>query len=165
MKIAIAVAADNNNGIGFKNQLLCYIKEDLQYFRKLTTGNIVLMGKNTYESIGKPLPNRVNIVISRSVKEINGCYVFDTIERGIEFAREYSLDNGFEDLYIIGGASIYDQTINIVDTIYLTRIYKEFEADTFFPKIPNSFKLENESELKTDDNNSFCFKEYKIERS
>lgn len=145
MHINIIVAVDNNNGIGYKNELLCRIKEDLKRFKELTSNNIVLMGKNTYDSIGKPLPNRINIVISKSTKEIEGCFVFDTIEKGIEFAKQnYKVQGNDKELYIIGGDSIYKQTINLADKIYLTRINNTFQADTFFPDISNVFSLISE---------------------
>ncbi|MFN4084196.1 MAG: dihydrofolate reductase [Bacteroidia bacterium] len=131
MKISIVVAADEKNGIGKDNKLLCHLPADLKYFKQLTTGHYILMGRKTFESIGKPLPNRTNLVISKTVIEINGCHVFKTIEDAITYAKE----NNQNELFIIGGDSIYLQCLNIADTVYLTRIKHVFEADSFFPEI------------------------------
>jgi dihydrofolate reductase len=137
MKISIIVAADEQNGIGKNNQLLCHLPADLKYFKTLTTNHAILMGRKTYESIGKPLPNRTNIIISKTANKIEGCFVFNTIEDGIEFARSLNEEN----LFIIGGDSIYKQSLSMCDTIYLTRIHHQFEADSFFPELNKSWKL------------------------
>lgn len=147
------VAADEQNGIGKNNQLLCYLPADLKYFKTLTTGHTILMGRKTFESIGKPLPNRVNIVISRNVSVIEGCVVFDTIAAGIEYAK--SLNETA--LFIIGGDSIFKQSLGQTDVVYLTRIHHTFEADTFFPALDNSWKLIKEIPCNADEKNKFDY--------
>lgn len=147
------VAADEQNGIGKNNQLLCYLPADLKYFKTLTTGHAILMGRKTFESIGKPLPNRVNIVISRNVSVIEGCVVFDTIAAGIEYAKSLNETS----LFIIGGDSIFKQSLGQTDVVYLTRIHHTFEADTFFPALDSSWKLEQETPCKADEKNKFDY--------
>ncbi|MDP1728125.1 MAG: dihydrofolate reductase [Bacteroidota bacterium] len=134
MEVSIIVVADENNGIGKDNQLLCHLPADLKYFKQLTTGHHILMGRKTFESIGKPLPNRTNLIISRSGKPIEGCLVFDTIEAAKDFAEK----NKETELFILGGASIFLQCIRFVDTVFLTRIHHHFEADTFFEPLSES---------------------------
>lgn len=153
MKISMIVAADEQNGIGKNNQLLCYLPADLKYFKTLTTGHAILMGRKTFESIGKPLPNRVNIVVSRNVSVIEGCVVFDTIAAGIEYVK--SLNE--TELFIIGGDSIFKQSLEQTDVVYLTRIHHTFEADTFFPALDNSWKLIKETPCKADEKNKFDY--------
>jgi dihydrofolate reductase len=131
MELAIVVAADEKNGIGNDNQLLCHLPNDLKYFKRITSGHAVLMGRKTYDSIGKPLPNRTNYVLSKSTKEIPGCLVFTDIES----AMNHALVQTVPVLYIIGGDSIYKQALALCSKVYLTRIHHEFKADSFFPEL------------------------------
>lgn len=159
MRISIIVAADLNNGIGANNALLCHLPNDLKYFKKLTTGYPVLMGKNTYLSIGKPLPNRTNLVVSKQVKSIEGCEVFASIEEGIAYAQQLNTNS----LFIIGGDSIYKQTLHLADTVYLTRIKHAFKADTFFPALnPLQWKLQSFDCFEADEKHAYnyCFEVY-----
>lgn len=153
MKISIVVAADEQNGIGKNNQLLCHLPADLKYFKNLTTGHAILMGRKTFESIGKPLPNRTNIVISRNTNTIEGCMVFNSITDGIAYAKSIQET----ELFIIGGDSIYAQVMNDTDTIYLTRTHHVFEADAFFPSLANNWKLTQETKHEADEKNKFDF--------
>ncbi len=160
MNINIVVAADLNNGIGINNALLCHLPNDLKYFKKLTTGFPILMGRNTYLSIGKPLPNRTNIVISKQVNAIDGCVVFNSIEAGIEYAKQLQVP----ELFIIGGDSIYKQTLYLADTVYLTRIKHTFAADAFFPELIDvQWKLHSSDCFDADEKHaySYCFEVYK----
>jgi dihydrofolate reductase len=126
----IIVAIDSNNAIGFENKLLCHLPNDLKNFKRITTGHTVIMGRLTYCSLPiKPLPNRKNVVISRSIADIDGCVVLNSVEDIIR----YCADN--QEYFIIGGAQIYNQMMPFADRIYLTRINHHFEADTWFPKI------------------------------
>jgi len=153
MKISMIVAADEENGIGKNNELLCHLPADLKYFKNLTTSHAILMGRKTYESIGKPLPNRTNIVISRNTNSIEGCHVFNNIEAGINFAK--SLNE--TELFIIGGDSIYQQSLALTHTIYLTRTHHIFEADAFFPSLENDWKLIKETNHLADEKNKFDY--------
>jgi dihydrofolate reductase len=154
MKISCIVAADKNNGIGKNNQLLCHLPVDLKYFKNLTTHHAILMGRKTFESIGKPLPNRTNIIISRSELNIEGTYCFKSIDEGISFAKSQNET----ELFIIGGDSIYQQSMHVLDTVYLTRIHYIFEADAFFPTLQEEYWQLNQDEFHAaDEKNKFDF--------
>ena len=129
MNIYIVVAIATNNAIGKDNKLLWHLPKDLKHFKEITTGHTVIMGRKTYDSVGKPLPNRRNIVITRQDIVIDGCEVINSLQAAI------ALSNGQEDLYIIGGAEIYRLAMHITNYIYLTIVHQAFEADTFFPEI------------------------------
>jgi dihydrofolate reductase len=148
------VAADENNGIGKNNQLLCHLPADLKYFKNLTTHHAILMGRKTFESIGKPLPNRTNIIISRSDLNIEGTYCFKSIDEGISFAKSQNET----ELFIIGGDSIYKQFVDVLNTVYLTRIHHSFEADAFFPALQEEYWQLNQNEFHAaDEKNKFDF--------
>ncbi|MES2560024.1 MAG: dihydrofolate reductase [Bacteroidota bacterium] len=154
MIISLIVAADENNAIGNQNQLLCHLPADLKYFRLTTTGHHIIMGRKTYESVGRPLPNRVNIVISRTPElEIEGCVVKSSLESAIEFARAA----GETELFITGGGVIFEQSMPITNRIYLTRIHHSFEADTFFPDMGEEWKLTQDEMHEADEKNAYPF--------
>lgn len=152
--VSMIVAADQNNGIGFQNQLLCHLPDDLKYFKKLTTGAVVIMGRKTFESIGRPLPNRRNMVLSRSNFQAEGVAVFDSIENALNVL---SSDNNLP-VFIIGGAQLYQQYIQMVDTIYLTRIHASFEADAWFPQLSeNTWKCIASETHEVDEKHNYPF--------
>lgn len=127
--INLIVAIADNLAIGRNNQLLWHISEDLKYFKSITTGKTVIMGRKTFESIGKPLPNRRNIIISRSMQGVEGIEIYPSIEKALSASQN-------EDVFIIGGGEIYRQTLPLADKLYLTLVHTTIEdADTFFPKI------------------------------
>jgi dihydrofolate reductase len=126
----ILVAADENNGIGKDNQLLWYLPADLKLFKQLSSGHTVIMGRKTYDSIGKSLPNRRNIVVTRQVHlDIPGCEVAHSLQQAI------AMCENDETTFIVGGAEIYRQAIAQCDRIFLTRVHHQFEADAFFPEL------------------------------
>jgi dihydrofolate reductase len=129
--ISIIVALADNNAIGKDNKLLCHIPADMKYFRKITTGHTVIMGKNTFFSLpGGPLKNRRNIVISdNNNDQFDGCETVYSIEEALDKCPDD------QECFVIGGASVYRQFLPLASTLYLTRIYKLFDADTFFPEI------------------------------
>jgi dihydrofolate reductase len=128
--IALIAAVSENGVIGVDNKLPWYIPEDLKRFKKLTSGNVVIMGRKTYQSIGKPLPNRLNIVISRNKDlVIPGCLVVHTMNQAI---RKAGTD---KDIFIIGGGEIYNIGMVYANKIFLTKIHQEVEGDTTFPEI------------------------------
>ena len=127
--ISLIAAIDEAGGLGKNNKLLCHLPADLQHFKTSTLGKPIIMGRHTFESIGKPLPGRLNIVLSRSTPLIEGVLVLDTIEKVI------SHTSAFPEIMIIGGAQLYTQTIEMATRLYITRIHHLFEADVFFPKI------------------------------
>lgn len=129
--ISIVVAVAENNVIGKENQLIWHLPADLRHFKQLTMGHPIVMGRKTYESIGKPLPGRTSIIITRQKGyTAQGCIVVNSIAEALEKAK--ALD---EQVYIIGGAEIYRQALPFTDTIYLTKVHHTFEGDTFFPEL------------------------------
>lgn len=130
MKISIIVAIDKNRGIGKQGKLLCDIPEDLARFKRITIGHPVILGRKTFDSIGRCLPQRTNIIITRDKNyKVVGAIVVDSLEKALEEARKIDKD----EVFIIGGGQIYNQAINLADKLYLTLINSVFEADTFFP--------------------------------
>lgn len=131
--LKIIVAIGKNREIGKDNKLLWHLPEDLKHFKNLTKNSTVIMGYNTYLSIGRPLPNRKNIVLCDKVLNIDGVEVYNNLEKCLK-------ENN--DAYIIGGQSIYEQTLKYVTELHISYIDKEFkDADTFFPAFEKSFKL------------------------
>lgn len=133
--INIIAAITDNNALGKDNKLLFRLKKDMAHFKNITTDNVVIMGRKTYESIGKTLPNRVNIVLSRDMESNEDFYTFDSIEKAIEWSKE---NYPQKEIFIIGGASVYDKALkdDIVDKLYMTKIKQTVsDADTFFPEI------------------------------
>lgn len=132
MKLSIVVALANNNVIGKDNKLPWDIPEDKRRFKKLTEGHCVLMGRETHASIGKPLPARTNLVLTRDKKlQKEGCVILHTLQGAIK----YATGNGEQELMVIGGEQIYRLTLPLVEKIYMTKILQDFEGDTFFPPI------------------------------
>ncbi|MDR2285936.1 MAG: dihydrofolate reductase [Prevotellaceae bacterium] len=132
--LAIIVAVDENNAIGKDNKLLWHITEDLKYFKIITNGHPVIMGRKTFESIGRALPGRTNIIISRNPRfTAAGCRVVASLDDAIAVASDID-----ENQFIIGGASIYREAVGVADTIYLTVVHNRYDADTFFPEISKS---------------------------
>ena len=126
--ISIIVAVASNGVIGDKNSLLWHIREDMVHFRTTTSGHPVIMGRKTYDSIGRPLPKRTNVVITRDANlTIEGCAVVHSLEEAV------SMFDSAEEVFVIGGAQIYAQALPLADRIYLTVVGKEYEGDTSFP--------------------------------
>ncbi len=139
MKLAIIVAAARNGVIGRNNQLPWHLPQDLKYFKAVTFGKPIIMGRKTYESIGRPLPGRINIVITRDPQwsAAEGVIVADSIAQAVSEANKALLlaAGSIDEAVIIGGAEIYRATLDSVDTVYLTRIGRDFEGDAFFPEL------------------------------
>lgn len=132
MEISIIVAVAQNGGIGMNNKLLWHLTDDLKMFKRLTSNHFILMGRNTYDSIGKPLPNRKNLVLTSNPATIHPeCIPIVSLQQGIEVAQKA----GESELFIIGGANIYKQAMPFVHKIYLTKVNATLEADTFFEPI------------------------------
>ena len=138
MKIKLIAAVDRNFAIGKRGSLLFKIPEDLKLFKRLTTGHIVLMGRKTFESLGcKPLPDRVNLVISTTKQyENDGVITFESITTAVEYSKQNFPD---KDLYIIGGGKVYRQCMGLADEVILTVYDKAYEdVDTYFPAVPET---------------------------
>ena len=160
MKLIVAV--DKNWAIGNKGGLLVSIPEDMKFFRETTTGKVVVMGKNTLISFpgSKPLKNRENIVIALEKDyKVEGATVVYSIEEALEAVKEYNTD----DVYVIGGGSIYKQMLPYCDTAYVTYMDYAYEADTYFPNLDEDaeWKLDKESEEQTYFDIEYYFRTYK----
>ena len=131
MKIALIVAAAENNAIGKDNKLLCHLPNDLKFFKATTWASVVAMGRKTFESLGnKTLPGRTNIIITRNTDwSFEGARTASSIEEAIQIAKSL----GYKEIFIAGGGDIYRQAMNMANTIYITRIHAVIEGDTFFP--------------------------------
>lgn len=132
MTISAVVAIAENYAIGKNNQLLWYLPNDLKHFKEITSGHTVIMGRKTYDSMGKPLPNRRNIIITRQHIEIKGCEMVNSVEAALKLCTDE------QEVFIIGGAEIYKLAMPFTNRIYLTIVHQSFEADAFFPRISSS---------------------------
>ena len=129
--LTIIVAKAENNVIGNENQLIWHLPNDLKHFKNLTSGHPIIMGRKTFESIGKPLPNRTIIVITRnSYWNAEGVVIANSLDEAIEKAKE--LD---PEVFIIGGGNIYEQAMDLADVLVVTEVHHSFEGDTKFPEI------------------------------
>ena len=148
--ITIIAAVARNRAIGFENKLLYWLPNDLKRFKALTTGHTIIMGRNTFESLPKgALPNRRNVVLSRTTKELPGCEVFPTLEEALQSCRSD------EDIYIIGGAGVYEQAIRFADRLCLTEIDDTpKDADAFFPDY-SDWKVETKETHPKDEKHAF----------
>ena len=132
MVVSLIVAVDNNWGIGFRGGLPWRLSSDLQRFKKLTMGHHLIMGRKTYESIGKPLPGRTTIVVTRNSEYYpNGCLVASSVKEALNIAE----DRDEAEVFVIGGGEIFKEVIDRADRIYLTRVITLLEADTHFPPL------------------------------
>ncbi|NOZ46744.1 MAG: dihydrofolate reductase [Chlorobi bacterium] len=153
MIISIIVAVAENNVIGYKNQLIWHLPADLKRFKQITSGHYIIMGRKTYESVGKPLPNRTNIIITSNKNyKAEGCYIVHSLEEAINFA------NGQKEVFILGGGTVYKQAIDIADKLYITRIHKDFVGDTFFIEIDrDKWQLDMEEIHQPDEKNKLAY--------
>jgi len=136
MKIVLIAAFAQNRVVGINNTLPWHLPEDLKYFKRTTTGKAIIMGRKTYDSIGRPLPNRTNIVISRNSElKIEGVKVVDSLQAAIDLAKEVNFINGVEEVMVIGGASIYEEALPKADRLYLTHVHAEVKGDAYFPEV------------------------------
>ena len=152
----IACISKKHRAIGYQNRLLYTIPSDMTRFRMLTTGHVIIMGRKTFESLPNgALPNRHNIVISKTREQIAGCEVFGSLEEALEARKEAAEE---DECFIIGGASIYEQALPFADKLYLTIVEKEPEhADTFFPEINPAEWEVTEKEMRNENGLPFTF--------
>ena len=147
MKISIIAAISENNVIGKDNQLIWHLSEDLKRFKKLTLHHSIIMGRKTYDSLSiKPLPKRKNIIISKNTNlNYDGAIVVNSIKDALELCK------GEKEIFIGGGATIYEKFIDYASKLYITKIFEKFDGDTFFPNIDyENYKIVHESEIFTD---------------
>lgn len=154
MKISLIVAMSSNRAIGLDGQMPWHLSADLKRFKQITMGHPIIMGRKTYAAIGKPLPGRTNIIVSRNpAYKPDGCIVVDNVEAAINHACRLS-----DEVFVIGGATLYEATLPIANTLYITQINREFEGDTFFPEFDLKQWLEVErQEIVTDTSVTFTY--------
>ena len=178
MEKCIIVAIADNNAIGRDNALLWHISEDLKFFRRTTSGHPVIMGRKTYESIGRPLPKRTNIVVSRGSEAPEGTLLAASLEEAFAKAEASVLETASADsaqafaagsstssdpcqsrCFVIGGGQIYAQALELADRLIVTHVHTVIEkADTFFPEIDSQrWKVDRRSELYTDEETGYAF--------
>ena len=143
MIISLVVAMDEQRGIGIDGGLPWHLPNDLKNFKSITMSHHIIMGRKTYESIGRPLPGRIMIVITRNHDyEAEGCLIVHSLDGAIKLARE----NGENEAFIIGGGEIFSEAIDLADRIYLTQVHTAAEVDVYFPDIDPDEWLETETE-------------------
>ena len=153
MIISLIAAMDKNRLIGRENGLPWHLPADFKHFKEVTMSKPVIMGRKTYQSIGKPLPGRKNIVISRTGFDDAGIVVVDSIDKALQAAGDV------EEVMIIGGASFYEQMIDKADRLYLTHVDAECDGDAWFPEInSDQWMITEEENYKADDKNNYDFK-------
>lgn len=132
--INIIVAADENNTIGKDNDLIWHLPDDLKFFKQKTSGHPIIMGRKTFESVGRPLPNRTNIIITRDKNyQVDGCVVVNSLDEALSTTED-------EEVFIVGGAEIYKQALPYTDRVYLTRVHDSFDGDRFFPELGSDWE-------------------------
>lgn len=155
MLISAIVAVASNQVIGADNQIPWYLPADLKYFKKVTLGHHIIMGRKNFESIGRALPGRTNVVITRNPFYIaTNCVVVHSLEEALQFAA----DNNETEAFVIGGGDIYRQSMPLLDRLYLTRVACNPEGDVFFPEIaPEEWTLLSEDAQQPDERNPFPY--------
>ena len=157
--ISHVVALSNNNVIGIDKDLPWNLKTDLSHFKKYTTNKIIVMGRKTYESIGRPLPNRVNYIVSNTIKDLDGASIFKSTEEALESAKEVcDKDNNYDEIVIIGGGYLFRDTLSITNKLVLTNVDCDIEGDVFYPEINlNEWKEIKSENFKKDLDNDYDF--------
>lgn len=160
MSLSIIVAVDENYGIGKDNQLPWHLPADLKYFKAVTTGHTIIMGRKTYESMGKALPNRRNIVISRQrALQLSDAELVHSLEEAV------SLCTPDEEAFVIGGAEIFKQALPLISTMYITRIKHKFDADTYLKGIAwDDWKEVSREDREADEKNAYTYSFLKYQK-
>ncbi len=165
MKISLIAAIAQNNAIGKNNDLLWHLPADMQHFKRTTEGCTVITGRKNYESIPerfRPLPNRINIVVTRNENyNAPGANVVSSLEAALQLAEQS--DEG--EVFIIGGGEIYSQSINLANKLYITKVFHNFDGDTYFPKIDTLlWKLTKCSDINTDEKSQLQYQFIEYEK-
>ena len=157
--ISHVVALSNNNVIGVDNDLPWNLKTDLNHFKEYTTNKIIVMGRKTYESIGRPLPNRINYIVSNTIKDLDGASIFKSTEDALESAKEIcNMNENYDEIVIIGGGYLFRDTLSITNKLVLTNVDCDIEGDVFYPEINlNEWKEIKSENFKKDLDNDYDF--------
>ena len=153
--LSIIVAAANNGAIGKDNQLLWHLPEDLKYFKRITMGKPIIMGRKTFESIGRALPGRLNIVVTRQTDwQHEGVRAVNNIDEAMHMADAQAYIDGVDEVMMIGGAQLYEAALPIASRVYLTRVDATIEGDAFFPELDQQqwYEISRESFAASDAN-------------
>jgi dihydrofolate reductase len=155
MIISIIAAVAENSVIGANNQLIWHLPEDLKYFKKITMGKYILMGRKTWESIGKPLPGRTNIIITKNPDyKAEGCLIFHSLHEAVDYSESQEQD----EIFIIGGGKIYRNALKLTNKIYLTKVHTKCRGDAFFPELNNNeWEIIDKVKYKKDDRHPYDF--------
>ena len=164
--ISHVVALSNNNVIGVNNSLPWNLKTDLAHFKNYTSNKIIVMGRKTYESIGRPLPNRINLIVSNTIKEINGAELFKSTEDAINKAKELCINKNLDEIIIIGGGYLFRDTLSITNKLVLTKVDCNIEGDVFYPDIDfNEWEKLSSEHFTKDSDNDYDFTVITYEKS
>jgi len=161
MKISLIVAMASNRVIGLNNKMPWHLSADLKRFKHITMGSPILMGRKTYESIGKPLPGRTNIIISRNLSySQEGCLVFNDLTTALK-----TISESADEVFIVGGSDLYKAIMPMADTLHITLINRDFQGDTLFPEIDFNEWLEvSREDIKDDPQVSFSYSFLTLEK-
>ena len=164
--ISHVVALSNNNVIGVNNSLPWNLKTDLAHFKNYTSNKIIVMGRKTYESIGRPLPDRINLIVSNTIKEINGAELFKSTEDAINKAKELCINKNLDEIIIIGGGYLFRDTLSITNKLVLTKVDCNIEGDVFYPDIDlNEWEKLSSEHFTKDSDNDYDFTVITYEKS
>tara|TARA_Y100001970_G_scaffold222998_1_gene274450 strand:- start:2236 stop:2742 length:507 start_codon:yes stop_codon:yes gene_type:complete len=157
--ISHVVALSNNRVIGVDNDLPWRLKKDLAHFKAYTTNKIIIMGRKTFESIGRPLPNRINFVVSTTITEIEGAQVYKSTKEALSEANKLCIELNYKEIVIIGGGYLFRDTLSVVNKLVLTEVDCEIDGDVYYPDIDlDSWQNTETSEHEKDPENEFDFK-------
>ena len=162
MIVSIIVAVAENGVIGSDNKLIWHLSDDLKNFKKITSGHCIIMGRKTFESIGRPLPNRTNIILTRNKDyNVEGCIVFNSISEALTYTEKM----GEEESFIIGGQAIYNAAYDLADKLYLTKVIASPNGDAFFTKIQSDhWNLISKKNVKRNEVNDYDYEMLEFER-
>jgi len=161
MKISLIVAMASNRVIGLNNQMPWHLSADLKRFKQITMGHPIIMGRLTFEAIGRPLPGRTNIIVSRNpAYKKEGCVVVDSVEAALSYGCRLA-----DEVFVVGGSTLYEATLPLADILYITQIKQAFEGDTFFPDFNRNNWIEVEREEVVDDDKvNFTYSFLKLQK-
>ncbi|MEY4642178.1 MAG: hypothetical protein RLZZ227_2172 [Pseudomonadota bacterium] len=166
MKISLIVAMSQNRVIGRQNQMPWHLPNELKYFKRMTLGKPMIMGRNTFASLGKPLPGRPNIIVTRNHDyDADGVSVVNSVEDALDLAEQLTEHDANAEAMVIGGAQIFDVTLPLADRLYLTEIHAVIDGDVFFPQFPdNQWRLVSREDHAADAANPYAYSVMVLER-
>lgn len=166
MKISLIVAMSQNRVIGRENQMPWHLPNELKYFKRMTLGKPTIMGRNTFDSLGKPLPGRPNIIVTRNPEyDADGISVVNSVEDALDLAEQLTEHDANAEAMVIGGAQIFDVTLPLADRLYLTEIHAVVEGDVFFPQFAlDQWRLVSREEHAADAANPYAYSVMVLER-